>query len=359
MLGLVFSLLCLPDSTSAQQDTDVARDRPDATTVAAARALAVQGVKLARAGQCAEAIDKLERAEQLHHAAVVAAQLGDCYVQVGRLVEGSEMFRAVLREPEPAGASESVHAAYAQASRGLAFTKPLIGALVLRVNGPAPDVVSVTVDGKAVPAALLGAPRLTDPGECVVQAQAPGFASAEQRVRLEPGQTREVVLTLANVAPAEVVVPVVAAAPKVSEAAKEERSSSTGQELSAPGGANVTPIDQDHGRNKRIAAYVMWGVGGVALAAGGAFGYLALDGKKQLDDACVGSACPTSERGRLDDTKLFGNISTAAFVLGGAAIITGTVLYVVGRKRHSDELASAPHRGPHFDFRRGPLFVRF
>src|SRR4051794_2279405 len=61
--------------------------KPDPTTIAAARALAVQGVRLARAGQCAEAVDKLERAEALRHSIVVAEQLGECYVEQGRLVE--------------------------------------------------------------------------------------------------------------------------------------------------------------------------------------------------------------------------------------------------------------------------------
>src|SRR5690349_7503694 len=66
-----------------------------AAETAAARSLAVDGLKLAQAGDCAGAVPKLERAEKLYHSAVVASRLGECYVTVGRLVEGSEILRKV------------------------------------------------------------------------------------------------------------------------------------------------------------------------------------------------------------------------------------------------------------------------
>jgi len=40
----------------------------DAAETAAARSLAVEGLKLADSGKCADAIEKLSRAEKLHHA---------------------------------------------------------------------------------------------------------------------------------------------------------------------------------------------------------------------------------------------------------------------------------------------------
>src|SRR5262245_6301690 len=71
----------------------------DAADTATARALGVEGVTLADAGRCSEAIDKLARAERLHHAPTTATRLGECEIEVGKLVAGSERLQRVVREP--------------------------------------------------------------------------------------------------------------------------------------------------------------------------------------------------------------------------------------------------------------------
>src|SRR4051812_8989456 len=81
--SLAAALMCL-----VLTDIANAQDQSDASVTAAARALAVEGVKLAQADRCGEAIDKLERAEKLHHAPIVLTRLGECYIKLGRLVEG-------------------------------------------------------------------------------------------------------------------------------------------------------------------------------------------------------------------------------------------------------------------------------
>src|SRR5579859_5498883 len=58
-----------------------------AADIGAARALAVEGIKLADAGKCREAIDKLARAERLHHAPTILVRLGECRAATGRIVE--------------------------------------------------------------------------------------------------------------------------------------------------------------------------------------------------------------------------------------------------------------------------------
>src|SRR5688572_7698674 len=76
-----------------------AQEEVGAAETAAARTLGVEGMKLAQAGQCDEAIVKLERAEKLRHSAIILGRLGECYVTLGRLVEGTEILRKMLREP--------------------------------------------------------------------------------------------------------------------------------------------------------------------------------------------------------------------------------------------------------------------
>src|SRR5260221_6726157 len=143
---------------------------PSAADTAAARALAVEGLKLAQAGRCDEAADRLERAEKLHHAPIVLARLGECRVEQGRLVEGTEMLRKVLREPLPAHPAPSLSKAYERAQTVLDATAPRIARLTISVGLPKDVEAVVTVDAEAVPAALLGEERPTDPGEHVVEA---------------------------------------------------------------------------------------------------------------------------------------------------------------------------------------------
>src|SRR5688572_21340468 len=71
----------------------------DASSTAAARIIGTEGLRLAEAGNCKDAIEKLERAEKLHHAPTTLTKLGECQIQIGRIVAGLESLRRVVREP--------------------------------------------------------------------------------------------------------------------------------------------------------------------------------------------------------------------------------------------------------------------
>src|SRR6476661_5989116 len=64
----------------------------------AARSLGIEGIQYARQGDCVKAIPLLERAETLFHAPTILGTLGECQVQVGHLVEGTENLNRVARE---------------------------------------------------------------------------------------------------------------------------------------------------------------------------------------------------------------------------------------------------------------------
>src|SRR3954469_9819767 len=117
-----------------------------ATETAAARTLAVDGLKLAQSGKCDEAIPKLERSEKLHHSAIVLSRLGECQVSRGKLVEGTEMLRRVRREPLPASPSPALSKAYERAQVVLDTAKPKIAGLTISVSVPAGAELKLTVD---------------------------------------------------------------------------------------------------------------------------------------------------------------------------------------------------------------------
>src|SRR6185312_1292256 len=104
-------------------------DEANAEQVAAARALGVEWVKLADSGDCAGAVDKLQRAEQLHHAPTTLERLGECHIALGKLVLGTEELQQVIREPLPANAPAAFTQAQDRAKAAVAGAQPRIAKL--------------------------------------------------------------------------------------------------------------------------------------------------------------------------------------------------------------------------------------
>jgi predicted DNA-binding antitoxin AbrB/MazE fold protein len=315
-----------------------------AADVAAARTLAVEGVKLAQAGKCDEAVDKLERAEKLHHAPIVLSALGECKVAQGKFVEGTEMLRKVLREPLPDHPSPAQLKAYEHAQATLDAAAPKIGRLTISVGAQGEAQPSVTVDGEPVPTALLGAERPTDPGEHVVEATAAGYLKPSAKVTLSEGDKKSVKLELER-------------DPAAATAAAKQDAASPAAEDGAPAGAAAAAAQTStesrdaassstHSGPNRTAAYVSWIAGGAALAVGAGFGIAAMSGKSDLDKQCNGNVCPPAAQDKLDSAQRNGTIATVAFGVGAAGLALGTVLFFTagGSSETQTVTASRPHR---------------
>jgi hypothetical protein len=305
----------------------LAQEEPSSAETAAARGLAVEGLKLADAGKCTDAVEKLARAEKLHHSAIVQGRLGECQILLGKLVDGTENLRKVLREPVPPNPSPALTKARERAQSALDGAKPKIAFLMISLKGPK-DVSSatVTVDGDSVPPALLDADRPTDPGDHVIEASAPGYLKASARVSVKEAERKSVSVRL-DVDPNAVAA---AAAPGPAEPA-------AGPLHPPPQAAPPTParetryaVGADSGASSsggpnRTGAYIAWAVGGVALAVGAGFGAVAMKTKNDLD--CAGNECKPGQGDKLSDAKTAGNISTAGFIVGGVGVVLGTVLF--------------------------------
>ena len=305
-----------------------AQEQPqgDPAVTATARVLAVEGVKLAQSDRCNEAIDKLEQAEKLHHAPIVLTRLGECYIKLGRLLAGVESLRAVLREPLPPNPSEALSQAYEDARNLMESTKPKLATLTVRVEGVSDtSQLSLTIDGKSMPAALLGAAQPSDPGERQVQVAAPGFVTASRRVTLAPGEAQTVVLT-----------PV--ATPHAAEEARNESPLAANDTTDA--GAGETQSAPDAALSpSHLPAYITWGVSAGALGVGVAFGVMALSDKADLDQRCPNKACPPDAQKLLDDSRTHATISTIGYAVGLAGAAVGGLLFWL-ESRGSDRPAT-------------------
>ncbi len=305
-----------------------------ATETAAARSLAVEGLKLAQANNCADAVPKLERAEKLYHSVMVASRLGECYVSLGRLVEGTEILRKVLREPQPADATPALIKALDRAQRTLEGATPRIAGLTLKVATV--HDMRVKLDGNLVPSALVDSEVPTDPGEHSVEVTAPGFLKSSMHLSVGEGEKKSVTLTLAR-DPNAVVAPAVPGSAATTASPSPARS--------AVGQANTpaqAPSPAAGREANRTAAYVSLGFGVAGVATGGVLGYLTMKQHKELQGRCPGDVCSPSQQGDIDAAKRLGNLSTIAFGVGSAGLVLGTVLFFTAGPSNVDRGRAAP-----------------
>lgn len=173
-------------------------NNPSDSDKAAARPFAIEGLEKVKAGNCREAVGPLEKAEALVHAPTTAVPLAQCDIQLGRLVEGTEILNRVLNETLPPNAPPSFTEAKREARGILDAATPRIPKLKIHVDAPGgvQQNLELTVDGQKVPLVLLDSDRPTDPGPHHVAARQPGGGSAEADVTLAEGQTVPVSLHL-------------------------------------------------------------------------------------------------------------------------------------------------------------------
>lgn len=107
-----------------------------------------------------------------------------------------------------------------------------------------------------------------------------------------------------------------------------------GREASTPSGPSIRVIQPaendgvsrsssgDAARAVRTAGFVS---AGVFTAAGAVFGAVALQTAKNVKDQCSGAVCSTALQADAERSALFGNLSTAGFVVGGAGLVVGII----------------------------------
>lgn len=320
-MRLASRLLCAALSVSILAASAPSFADPTAEELAAARQLGTEGYELAEAGKCNEAIPKLQKAADLFPAPTIVGRLGECLVEIGKLVVGTEMLQKVVTQDLGAKPNPAFVDAQKRAQAVLDKARPKIAKLTIKVTGAPIESVKVTVDDAVVPPKLLELPRPTDPGSRTVTASATGYVTATQAVTLTEGGASEVTLELkpeatTTVTPKET--------PKV-----------------VPKETPLPPPQPDVSKGPSTLTWVAFGVGGVGLIAGGVFGAVAVSKKGKLDDACkTPSTCPRSSDSDISSMKTMANLSTVGFVIGAIGVGAGAVLLFTSKK--SDTVARGP-----------------
>jgi hypothetical protein len=151
-----------------------------ATDRAAARALFEEGLACADREDWTCAADRFERAHALRPSPVIGSNLGHALVELGRLVEGTEVLRTAAQDP---GATPQLRA---DAEAAIAECAPRIGRLTLAVTGPR-EGVDVAIDGRVIAPSTVGVPVPADPGDHAIEARRAGAVVATASVHVDPG----------------------------------------------------------------------------------------------------------------------------------------------------------------------------
>jgi len=311
-------------------------DDPSAADVASARQLAQDGTKLANAGHCAEAIDKLARAERLYHAPSTLERLGFCQAKLGKVVEASENLLRVTRESLPANAPKAFVKAQERAAKLLPATRARIAKLKIDVTAPPNTAIAVTIDGESLPSANIGTDRHVDPGEHNVEATAPGMIAAKTRATLRDGESISVTLALEPDPNAPKTTPV---------ATPSTTTPSTTPAKTSPADPR-TPAGHDDEEPSRLPAYLALGVGVVGIGVGSVFGLLATGKKGDLDAACSGEKrCPETQESTLDSAKSLATVSTTGPLVVAVGLLAGGVLCFTSAPSKRGARSATPYVG--------------
>lgn len=269
---------------------------PNEADRATARALALEGQAALQNKDYRTAADRFGRADSLVHAPTLVVDWASALQGLGRFVEAHEKYELVLREGLADSAPKSWARALEDAKKALDALKPRLAWVTVILKDP-PDA-TVKIDGVRVPPAAVGVKRAADPGFPEVTVSAPGYDAFKQTVTVGPGEEKLLEVTLTKL-------PEVAPAPVAS---------------------NDVYRPRQHSGTRRVVSYVLLGVGGAALVAGGVTGGLALRTRAALKSECIAEVCPSSSENKIGTYHLLGTASAAGFGVGVAGLGAGLVL---------------------------------
>jgi hypothetical protein len=269
---------------------------------AAAEALFNEGRSLMAAQRYDEAIAKFKASQNLDPALGTMLNLASCYERTGKIASAWAQYREVVSLARQSGEKEREDFAE-QKSREL---EPKISKLAIKLSAAAgdPSTMTITRDGDVVSAAELAVPIPVDPGKHVIEVRAPGKAPWSLTVEIGEGSTTKAV---------EI--------PALMDA--------TGTPPPPPGGTGPAPASKNDGSTQRVVALVTGGVGVVGIGLGTFFGVKASSTWSDAKGECKAYPYDCGAKGvsLQSDAHTQATISTVAFIVGGAALAGGVVLW--------------------------------
>lgn len=312
-------MLCLATVNSAYAADNEGSEGPDAAALdakrASARQLATEASKNYRMGRFQEAYDGFDRAFRLVGVPALGVWSARSLRQMNRLVEASERYRDVLKAS--ADAPESHQKALKDARAELDELLPRIPNLVIRLKNADAEQLEVTLDGRPVDAALIGAKQRIDPGKHALVARR-GDEVIELEVELKERETKESLLEFQEIrTPA----------------------------ISSPAAPHSVDSDAQSWTPMQTGGVVTMAVGGASLIAGIVTTVIALGQQSDLEALCPDLSCPPSAEDELSSYNTMKTTSVITLVGAGVLGATGATLFVLGQPDETQPQLSLGLRG--------------
>lgn len=301
---------------------------------ASAEAVFEEGMRLIKQGNFAEACPKFELSQRVEPAVGTMLYLAECYEKTNRTASSWAMFREAASLAETSGQIDRMKTAQMRAAKlepRLAWLtidvakEALVPGLQLRRNGV---LVSAELSGTATP---------VDPGEVLVEASAPGHLPFSTKAKVAAKGRVVVAVPALQAAPEAAPVAVPPPLPHVDNVPPPVNATA---QTAAPPPSSAAPAPADH---PSIVPWVVGGVGVVALGVGTVFGLKAISNADDARAMCPNNHCndPAGEKAA-SDAHSQATISNVSFVLGGAAVATGVVLYFTLPTKHGTQVGLLP-----------------
>ncbi|MFT3769121.1 MAG: hypothetical protein QM820_27080 [Minicystis sp.] len=282
---------------------------PDPESVQKAQVLYDAGLKQLDAKNYKDACPKFLESRRLDNTKIASLiALAKCHDQAGQTASAWARYRELTVEFKKLGNADGEKAATRRADE----LEKVLSKLQINTTTDIPGLI-VRRDGNDVSKAELGGPVNVDPGPHVIEATAPGYEVWQTTITV--GEKNDL---------RTVTIPGLIAKP--------------------------TPTNA-----LRPAAFAVGGVGVAGLILGGVMGGLAMSDKSKLGTACPNNACTSANGGQdtLSSAKTKALVSTVGFSVGGAALATGVVLFVLSTRASSQpkdehKPALVPAIGPGF-----------
>jgi len=315
----------------AQEVDDAAR--------AAARKLGYAGIEAYQANDYKNALDKLDRAYKVLKAPSLGLWSARALLANGQLVEASERYMEVTRLSVASGEKAVQEQAKLDARRELDALTPRIPSLVIRLEGAFASDVTVTVEGVAVPSALIGEGRPTNPGKHRIEGRR-GTERVQAEVVLREREEKSVILRF-NPAGA------LQSAPAAGAGAESTPPPAGTTAPVEPGNESPQPKRKDSGAAVRTMGWVSIGLGAAGAGVAVTTGILALQKKRDIEVSgdCEGGC---KETGRVQNFNTLRTICIVSSVGAGVLVVTGIAL-----------LVAAPSDDDNVGFLIGPGEVHF
>ena len=289
---------------------------------AAATALFQEGRAALEAKDYATACPKLEESMRLDPHVGTLISLAQCDEGLAKIALARTHWQQAVDLARAYGDSREAFAA-----EQLARVDLRVPRLTLRRSATAPPEMSVKRDGADVSPSSQDLPLPVEPGSHDITIVAPGYWPRSVTIELAEAESKEVILEPGAPLPS----------PAHAEPAPAARVE-TKEPTARPAGLSAL----------RVGAIAVGAGGLVGLGLGSVWGVQAISGKSGRPGVCDGDVCDAQGARVRRDALTAGDESTVAFIIGGALVATGVVLWVLApspKQPHTASLRIVPAVG--------------